>query len=837
MADRLQVDLSVTNEQRANRAVANFRGNLKAAAKEIDDLGKTSFAGSFDQQMARAERRHRQFLQTIRNQGRGSGGSGGGFLGGAADGLGAGNLAGAAIGTAVGAGLVKFTNDAIAAAKEAENAQAVLRAGAKETGQAFDELAAKAENFGRRVNLSNTEAQKTYAQLLNFANAAGRTDKLDEFQKRFADLAAAKGINASQLGDISRQLNALTDEATDKLLNANPSAFYDKFAASIGKTADQLSDAEKRAAVFDEVLRKGAIFDGEADKRLNSFGGEIDAARKKLDDFTASAGEATKPVIGLTLAVAGLFGSDGAAAGATAQGFNKFFENAGLLKTVLIPVKIAVDFVDNASRAIFGKIFPDQAGTIQADQESNARVNAAVEFLRSSDAEIKAAQADPRANMRNFALSRVNLADGFNSQADREKAINEAVTEADKDFAEMKKRFERSIKSGGSQRFSFAEFTANRGLFSKEDQEKFVEGFSKASADAFAAATQKAGDGVRELRRILADAVKSPELQGGDFDRVSASINQAIEKSITAAKQRIDAVRASARELFSELTAQAGGDNPFVRHFDDAAAAIERTDKATQGLSESLRTQARQMTETANANALFATRLSEAMKASDLRADAAAFRAGNDAGDPRLKASVERFRREFESGLHRNPANLAIARAGRTGVDALASFDLQREIEMSGGMFRNPDADRQLRDRIAAAAGPSSVNERIDRQLAVIASLRPENEQQRREADRAIIALTQGQTGLTDAANNEAAAAREREALRIEQGERDARQRETNRDTVFKNIETDIGKLTKIAESEGLTGTIRIIDQTNGGVDVELSNRPTSKDAGGLMKR
>jgi hypothetical protein len=187
---------------------------------------------------------------------------------------------------------VDFGVEVVRVAARASDANRVLQASAIEAGIAYQKASGFVDDFARRAALSEQAAQRTFSGILAFSRAAGQTNKVQEFTKAFTDLAAARGIPAGNLGDIAKQLSTLQDEATDKLLQANPSAFYDALATSLGKTADSLTDAEKRAAVFNAVLEKGTQFAGEAEKRLQGVAGQLDVASARWEDFKTKAGEA-----------------------------------------------------------------------------------------------------------------------------------------------------------------------------------------------------------------------------------------------------------------------------------------------------------------------------------------------------------------------------------------------------------------------------------------------------------------------------------------------------------------------------------------------------------------
>lgn len=794
MADKLKVDLEVGNEAKANASVDRFTANLQKAQKKIDTLGTgTSFAGSFDAQLAKATARHKQFVDQIKKQNAASPED---LKAASALGSLAGTIAGGAIGTT----LIAGGKAALAAAKDADDANRVLRASAIEAGVAYDQLAGKAKAFGDRTALSNGEAERTFAQLVTFANAAGRTDKLDEFTKKFSDLAAAKGINASQLGDISRQLNALTDEATDKLLNANPSAFYDKFAASLHKTAEQLTDAEKRAAVFDEVLKKGAIFDGQAEKRAASFAGEVDTLKKEIDDLTASVGKAIVPIA-------------------------QFLFAGGQINRKL--------FRSDAEIA-----------EIQRNQKvlEDARVKAAVDSLNATDARIAAARKNSRGSLNNFALSQItdsDLARTFNDPAARDKAVAAAIQQATTFRDDLQKRLTAALSRGGDQQFARAEFFKNINLFDQADRDKFVNDFSANYADGLRKILTRVRVTIPELKSGLSDALKTANLTSKDREALAKDFTDAILAQINAGRAKVAELGKQTDNLFADLLAKKGASNPFVAVFTDAEKAIESTRLATAALSADLQKVAADLVAANNANVLFSARLDNRLSADTLRADAAGFRGGGPETDQDFATRIDRQLKQ----LGFNPDDLK-----KLSAQQKANFIAIRQSNLLGdrAVAQTPTtnfADRRLngiaiedlirgnlansKQRIELSAG-----DRIDRQLAIIRDSNPTNDVQRAEADRKIIALTQNLSGkdLTPERANAAAGSREREATRLENAERTAAAERTEAAKIQKSIDKNISDLLKIAQSDGLTGVVRIINNAEDTTTVELGKRPTPRD-------
>lgn len=330
-------------------------------------------------------------------------------------------------------------------------------------------------------------------------------------------------------------------------------------------------------------------------------------------------------------------------------------------------------------------------------------------------------------------------------------------------------------------------------------------------------------------------------------------------------------------ETFSKLFAAQGDKNPFTPVFDAATESINRTRIATAALSSELQKQAADMVKAQNANALFAARLDNALNASNLRAEATAFRVGGVSGpesDADFEARINRTLQkkgfnpdDFKNFSVQQRANFATvqtaigfddaaalqtrakdaANLARLGLQRFSQFQDQTSkfagFDISNGRFNGVKLDDLANgtalNNAQRADQNLTIQDRLNRQLAVINDSRPENEAQRAEADRRIIALTQGANpgDLTDAQRDAAAGAREREATRLEGAETAARAQRDAQTKVQTSIDKNIGELLKIAQSDGLTGVIRIINEAEDRARESLGQRKRvgDKDVKQLM--
>ncbi|HEV2864340.1 MAG TPA: hypothetical protein VGX48_25300, partial [Pyrinomonadaceae bacterium] len=189
-------------------------------------------------------------------------------------------------------GAVQFGASSVQAAAVAEDSNRRLEFTATRAGISYTKAAEAAEDFGRRVGASNTEAARTLSDLVRLAERAGRPGDVEQIQQRFADLAAAQGLKGGELSELIGTILSGQDEGLNKLGLPDPSKLYAQYAASIGKTADALTEMEKARAALNAVEAKGAEAAGQADARLLSTAGKIDTAAASYENLKAQTGEA-----------------------------------------------------------------------------------------------------------------------------------------------------------------------------------------------------------------------------------------------------------------------------------------------------------------------------------------------------------------------------------------------------------------------------------------------------------------------------------------------------------------------------------------------------------------
>lgn len=587
--------------------------------------------------------------------------------------------------------VLAFGATSIRASTRASDANRVLKASALEAGIAYQTATAQAEAFAQRAALSEGQANRTYASIIQFAKAAQATDKLDLFTKRFTDLAAARGVQAAELGDVARQLQALTDEATDKLLGANPSAFYADYAKSLNKTAESLTDAEKRAAILDAVIRRGALFDGEAEKRLGDASGKVDTLTAKFENLKVSVGNGLSGPLAALLDVVNAVGDSAS--------------NRGIFKVT------------------------DGKGAAQLDKEADERAKLIAEQLRDQEKKIAEAVRQPFSSLDAFALSkaapRISIFD--TDPAKREQIITEAKKEAEKFRDDLKTRLEETARDPKSSisllRFALKELNGAGGVLERDD-------------------------------RL----------------RLQQQIEQAIEAQIKQGLDRIKSLKTTTDDLLSSLSQKRAGDNPFVAIFSEAEVAARKLEETTRGLSASVISEFKKIQDESTRSRFFDAQLDAGSRAIDLRREAQDLRRGGASPPPsaRQQFSFEQIRR----GVATSP-NL--------------------HLDLAGYFAEKPQAQ-------------GSTVDRLREQIAFVEKLRAQNADlstSASSADKRIIALSAGvkPEDLTPELQEKAAGAREREASRLENADKEAATQRTETLNLQRKIAAELEALRKQVQS------------------------------------
>ena len=182
----------------------------------------------------------------------------------------------AAAATAAFAGIVLAIRGAIEAANEYNNAMVGLKSLAEGTGQDFGDLQAAAEDLASDGLMTVADAA---ASLKNLLARGFSADEAVQMLERLKDAAAFGRQSSLSLGEAVRSASeGIKNENSVLVDNAgvtkNVAVMWEEYAATIGKSAANLTQAERRQAEYNGIMQETAYQVGDAARYAEEFAGK-----------------------------------------------------------------------------------------------------------------------------------------------------------------------------------------------------------------------------------------------------------------------------------------------------------------------------------------------------------------------------------------------------------------------------------------------------------------------------------------------------------------------------------------------------------------------------------
>lgn len=209
----------------------------------------------------------------------------------------------AAAATAAFAGIVLAIRGAIEAANEYNNAMVGLKSLAEGTGQDFGDLQAAAEDLASDGLMTVADAA---ASLKNLLARGFSADEAVDMLERLKDAAAFGRQSSLSLGEAVRSASeGIKNENSVLVDNAgvtkNIAVMWEEYAATIGKSAANLTQAEKKQAEYNGIMQETAYQVGDAARYAEAFAGKqaaLEAATLRVNQaLGASVQGALTPLV------------------------------------------------------------------------------------------------------------------------------------------------------------------------------------------------------------------------------------------------------------------------------------------------------------------------------------------------------------------------------------------------------------------------------------------------------------------------------------------------------------------------------------------------------------
>lgn len=805
-------------EQEAAKAEKIRARELKAAEKDAARYAKERerMERELTKQIER-ETRHRERIQEKEQQRRHNdmlaslggpnspGGAQGGFWGSVATQLGVtpSTIAGVTAATAAWVGLSVAVSKVSEYYKElsdraigVERSNRLLTSSAREAGVGFGDLTKLNRRFGEMTGVSNVEAAQTTAMIARLASNAGLRGaaNVEKLQKAFADLGASRGIAGRDLQDLMGSILSGQDEGLNRLGIADPGQLQAAYAKKIGKTTDALTQQEKVLASLLAIYDKANDNVGAADKRMAGLEGSVVNVSKAWEDLSNTVSSS--------------------------------FLNSDKFQNLLRQITAVLKFVAPAGQSIKEKAAGGEpvtsgdklAGLIPSFGDTLIGAGQKVVLTRAAGA-VGGPIGAAAAGLTSMAVELYDrkVKNDLAALEGENKKIYEAVKQRYGDFVAELTKYNGERKAALDTEIK--EETAKNALLVSQQQNYYA--VREAQATQFLALNkQQELEQVREVGRLRIEQASAQYQAASEFyqkqikdleelaslvDEKGNPIDPEAQKKldevrrtsvieldklstqmelnrIDALKQQLELQRQIAEEVKSVITGAAAERNPFVTIFENAYQALKKVASLTKELGADVRDMAIGSVQTQALRAYENAVMGSALGAYNLNAQAQDFRSGINL--QALNPQQQRFRE---------------ARMLRGQLQAIGAFE---SVPLSPTF--EPDVPANQRKAVEAAYA--------ERMRAY--------ETKQAERDRKIIELTQGlnPARLDRETRDLAASAREREAARTADQEREAR-------NLFKSLQGIIGQDGIKVQLGSGEQVVRIVNEAPGSATV--TQRPT----------
>lgn len=284
----------------------------------------------------------------------------GGFDAGMKKMMGAVGKLGVAIGIAFSvATIINFGKKAVETAAATEAALAGLASVVDATGRSFAQAEGFIKSYTEDGLVSATAATEAYKNMLLRGYDTSQIEQMMQIMKdaavynRQAGFTMDEAITRTAQG-LRMENSLLTDSAG---IQKNVAKMWQEYAKSIGTTANNLTDAQKRQAEFNGFVAEGGIYAGSAAKYMDTYGGRLAQLSASFLNLRVAVGNSIIPVISRVLPYIK----------AAVDALTRWFNRIALIMSILFGVDISAQ-AKNTQDAMSGMA---DATNAAADAQQN----------------------------------------------------------------------------------------------------------------------------------------------------------------------------------------------------------------------------------------------------------------------------------------------------------------------------------------------------------------------------------------------------------------------------------------------------------------------------------
>lgn len=569
-------------------------------------------------------------------------------------GIGVGAASGAAgLGLAA-AAAITFGKNSVESFEKANQSNQKLRASIDGLGLDYQKVSRDARTFADKHVQDITTINTKYAEFVKLARLTG--EEVDSVGKKAIDVGARRALSDEQL--VQGLANVRQGIADETVLGAAASTVLQTYADAHGVAVSQLTEHQKKLAVFNELQRQGSLATGEHEKRITSS----TTATTKL----ANAWETVNQKFG--------------------QYIENFLNNPG--------ATIAMGSWNPAAN--FNG--PNTQPKVNLEDTFAQQRALAADWAKNQNMLDKAAASGgPLQTVTDLALKKFVDRKKFMSadQGERDTALAKAMEMAREEVGFIVKGYQQGFKmaerSIPQTQQQLRELMKVKGLIDPTEYQTLVDTAGRNLNAGFQRMIQDAKTNVPRLKEIFNQMVRSIGLTPAARDDLARSISDAIKQSIEQAKAKVKELRQAITGVMDGLQARASEGNPILEFLNAADKRMRELLENTKGFSAGFREALIRTEQDLNKRDFGKIKLQAELDAADLKRQANEFRKGfRDGG---FSSNQQRFQQEFAERQRAERA--ADSRFGRAREDATEFQRGQREAFIADELQKNRDLETQ----------------------------------------------------------------------------------------------------------------------------------------------
>jgi hypothetical protein len=438
----------------------------------------------------------------------------------------------------------QFVDHSVDEFVRAEAAFRGLEATANFTGVGIGKAMEVAERLSADGLMTTAEASKALQNLLSRGYDLGQAEETlmrlrdSAYYGRAAHLSLGEAVVSASEG-LKNENSILVDNAG---VTKNVSVLWKEYAASIGKTADELTQKEKVEAEHSGIMRETAAQAGNATKAMDDYQHKIAQANAEQTKFAAVTGQVLAPVMSFLRQV-----------------------GTGLIEYVAKPVVIFFQHVGAAAEgtakhisliweAIKNRNFDGLWDKLnQATDEANAKMKKFSDEMKSGKIDRNPVGDGAKKAAKDTTEAAAEMGKALKQAAkDRKDSVNEQIKDAEKLRDALIRAFDGSLKAEKDFRDQAKKLRAEASQKPKDDS---VEGQASAAFDLIAAEQKlQRIKGSAPLEDVQAQAEQVRQLAENLDDEARA--REAVNRSKLAEADALDRAAAGESERQAGITEQ-----------------------------------------------------------------------------------------------------------------------------------------------------------------------------------------------------------------------------------------------------------------------------------------